>query len=133
MDRLTVGTRLWVIEAGTRTGTLPVQRVVVSVGRKWAVLNGPRMERVTADPDERGNYYVDRGAYSPAWARTDDQLIDGEYRILLRGSADKAAGKLTGQNVDPDILMAICRLLDVPVPDRLPDAAEVLAKYGATK
>jgi hypothetical protein len=130
MERLTVGTRLWVYEAGARTGTPPAKRVVVSVGRKWAALDGSRDSRVTADPDERGLYWVDRGAYSPAQARTDAQLVAGEHRMLLREPARLAADRVTGRHVDPDILMAICRLLGVEVPDELPTEAEVLAKYG---
>ena len=130
MSRLTVGTRLWVVESGSRRDTLPTPRIVASVGRKWAVLEERyQKDRVNAEADERGRFLVDRGVYSPALARTDAQLVASEQRAALLEVRRRAAVALDA--APPETILTICRLLGIDTPDALPTEGEVLARFGA--
>lgn len=127
MSRLEVGQRMWFEAPGKmRSDT------IVSVSRKWAMTASG--ERVTAEPTERGTYGRDRGArFGLDAVYTDTQRVHLEHFATLRDARRCAANKLT-MLLDPQVILAVCALLDVPCPPLRADAdvlADLLAAEAA--
>lgn len=128
MSRLVVGQRVWITDR--RGYGVGGPRTVIVVGKKWATLDG-RGGRVTVEPEpHRGFYLYDLGAYGTADALTDEQHVAERQLAAVSGVRQSAIEAL--RVADPEMVLTICRLLDIPVPDALPTAAEVLALHGVT-
>ena len=126
MSRLTVGMRVWVHHYH-RHGAAPTMRTVAKVGRLWATLdNGDR----AALAPHRGCHHLDGDSWG-AHAYTDAQLAVDEHAVTLYQLRRSVIRLMEGEDVAPENILTICRLLGIDTPDALPSEAEVLARFGA--